>query len=443
MIDEQFWPASAAFLNLDSKRAETDSRARCTAVAICDEQGQPARTFYQGQVVHFFYEFEVTGRIGVPVGGLEFHDASGRVIHGKNSLQFNAPLPQAVPPGAKLRYHHAIKLDVAPDHYLFTVGLASVSPAIYKQFSADTLSHEQLHSAMVEHCRATDFGEFSVSLQPVGKLQHYGAADLPSTSSVQLIESTSKPVAPSALARDESTQPTIFHITHWKAGSQWIFRILRTAVPKLIVPAQNNNEQLLEQPIEAGKVYPTVYVTRQQFESVQLPANWRCFVMIRDLRDTLISGYFSIKVSHPIETSHMATLREILRSRSQEDGLRFLMRQWLVGNAQIQQSWLDSGEPLIRYEDVLENDVEILEQVLIDQCKLPVDRTAFRKIVVNNRFERLTRGRQRGQEEVTSHARKGVAGDWQNYFTETMKSEFKKLYGDLLIAAGYEQDNNW
>jgi lipopolysaccharide transport system ATP-binding protein len=119
------------------------------------------------------------------------------------------------------------------------------------------------------------------------------------------------------------------------------------------------------------------------------------------------------------------------------------MRQWLVGNVQIQQSWLEAGEPLIRYEDVLENDVEILERVLIDQCGLPVDRKAFRKIVLNNRFERLSRGRARGQEEVTSHVRKGIAGDWQNYFTDTLKREFKELYGDLLIATGYEQDHNW
>jgi hypothetical protein len=442
MNDEQLWPAPEALMSLPDERMITDKRARCIGVAVCDEQGKPLRTFQQGQAVHFFYEFEVLSQIAVPIGGLEFRDSSGRVIHGKNSLQFDAPLPQQVYPGERLRYHHTIKLDVAPGYYTVTVGLASVHPDKYRQHTNGQLHHEALHAALVEHCRATDCSVFQVILPSSGRLQHYGLADLPGTSIMRVTASTGHTVA-DMLPSDELLEPAIFHVTHWKAGSQWIYGILRAAVPERIIRPVHGGDQFLARPLETGKVYPTVYVTRQQFESVRMPAAWRRFVMIRDLRDTLVSGYFSIKISHPIMDAPMEQTRETLVSSSQEDGMLLLMRKWLFHSALIQQSWLETGEPLIRYEDMLENDVEILEQVLIDQCKLPVDRTVFRKIVVNNRFERLSRGRQRGQEEVTSHVRKGVAGDWQNYFTEPMKNEFKQLYGELLIATGYEQDNNW
>jgi Sulfotransferase domain len=57
-------------------------------------------------------------------------------------------------------------------------------------------------------------------------------------------------------------------------------------------------------------------------------------------------------------------------------------------------------------------------------------------------FEKLSGGRQRGQ-EATSFYRKGIAGDWKNVFTEQNKREFKAAAGDLLIRLGYETDDDW
>lgn len=40
--------------------------------------------------------------------------------------------------------------------------------------------------------------------------------------------------------------------------------------------------------------------------------------------------------------------------------------------------------------------------------------------------------------------RKGVVGDWRNYFQDTESKELlKEKYGDLLINMGYEKDYNW
>ena len=47
-------------------------------------------------------------------------------------------------------------------------------------------------------------------------------------------------------------------------------------------------------------MYPTVYATQEEFDSVRLPPAWTRFVVIRDLRDTLVSGYFSLRHSHPL-----------------------------------------------------------------------------------------------------------------------------------------------
>ena len=65
--------------------------------------------------------------------------------------------------------------------------------------------------------------------------------------------------------------PTVFHVTHWKAGSQWIHRILIDLMSQDIVKPQIGMSQFLQSPIRPGAVYPTVYVTREEFEAVDLP----------------------------------------------------------------------------------------------------------------------------------------------------------------------------
>jgi lipopolysaccharide transport system ATP-binding protein len=196
-------------------------------------------------------------------------------------------------------------------------------------------------------------------------------------------------------------------------------------------------------PVRGGGVYPTVYVTKQQFDRVRLPGSSRHFVVIRDLRDTLVSAYFSFKVSHPIEESGLAQVRETLQSVSAEEGLLHLIREWLPRCANIQATWLESGERLIRYEDLLDHDVEILEPLLLDHCRLPIGSDVLRETVRRNRFESLTKNRARGQEDATVHERKGIAGDWRNHFTEPVKKAFKLRYGPLLLATGYERSSDW
>lgn len=39
--------------------------------------------------------------------------------------------------------------------------------------------------------------------------------------------------------------------------------------------------------------------------------------------------------------------------------------------------------------------------------------------------------------------RKGIAGDWRNYFSKKNVLAFKSVAGDALIALGYEKDWNW
>ena len=68
-------------------------------------------------------------------------------------------------------------------------------------------------------------------------------------------------------------KPTVFHVTHWKAGSQWIHTILRQVAGKRIVDPQVGNAQFVSRRIRPGYVYPTVYATKEGFDAARFPAS--------------------------------------------------------------------------------------------------------------------------------------------------------------------------
>lgn len=59
------------------------------------------------------------------------------------------------------------------------------------------------------------------------------------------------------------------------------------------------------------------------------------------------------------------------------------------------------------------------------------------------RFSEITKGRKQGQEDASSHYRKGVAGDWKLHFTPALKDAFKQKYPGMLERLGYEDDDQW
>ncbi len=235
---------------------------------------------------------------------------------------------------------------------------------------------------------------------------------------------------------------TVFHVTHHKAGSQWLLRILHALAHERCVPSEVESAQFLNTPLVPGGVYPTVYVTREQFESVELPKNWKRFVVIRDIRDTLVSAYFSFKHSHPLVHDRAQEQRDFYRSLSVEEGLLHMAKNRMAAVAQMQWSWVAAGEPLIKYEDLLTRDEEILERVLRRGCGLGVSRERFRQVVRENRFQARS-GRKPGEEDLGSHERKGVAGDWRNHFTDRIAKAMHERFASLLVATGYETGFKW
>ena len=188
----------------------------------------------------------------------------------------------------------------------------------------------------------------------------------------------------------------------------------------------------------------------------------RLFFVMRDLRDTLVSLYFSLRYSHRL-MGDVGRVRAILSEMTLEEGLLYLVAGEGMSNvariARVQQSWLNppgGGSPrpklqddppagrgwlLVRYEDLVADELRVFRQI-VDYCQIQVAPRRLARVVAGDSFTARTQ-RQPGQEDIMAHQRKGIVGDWRNYFTDAVRAEFKARYGQHLIDTGYEQDLDW
>ncbi|MBL9031049.1 MAG: sulfotransferase domain-containing protein [Phycisphaerae bacterium] len=240
----------------------------------------------------------------------------------------------------------------------------------------------------------------------------------------------------------ETATLAVFHITHWKAGSQWVQKVMQRVAPARYVEQRADHSHVLKEAIRPDGVYSPVYMRRAAFEgAVKVPH--KRFVVIRDLRDSLVSWYFSLKGSHGTETNGVVRdVRTDLSKMEEGEGLRYLIRERLADMAGVQRDWLRPGELVLRYEDMIADEFGAFRRVC-DHCEIAIGDAELRQIVEACTFERLTGGRKRGEESRGAHYRKGVAGDWREHFDETTKAAFKERFGALLVSTGYERDDSW
>ena len=241
------------------------------------------------------------------------------------------------------------------------------------------------------------------------------------------------------MASESAPKEAIYHLTHWKAGSQWVQGLLRELAPRryLNVPeAVADGIELC--PVQAGRIYSPLYLNKIRFdESPWAAAPHRKFLVIRDLRDALVSWYFSLLKTHgenPSVVRHRARLKEL----ELEAGLLYLLdHEDFFGLAMICSTWLGAADILtIQFEEMIERPLEVFGRIC-SYCGIEVDAGHLERAVARRNFAALS-GRPRGADGPPSHYRRGVAGDWKNHFTEKVSMEFSRRYDDLIWRCGYE-----
>lgn len=162
------------------------------------------------------------------------------------------------------------------------------------------------------------------------------------------------------------------------------------------------------------------------------------FHLVRDPRDMVVSGYFSHRNSHPerwiFQKMHFAALRQLpfeqgLRREIDYTGWLELedMNAWETDDPRIEE---------VKFETLVNEPKPVFEK-LLNESELAVDSNILARILDENKFEKLSGGRKKGEEDTENHYRKGVPGDWVNHFSQENLAYFMDRYGRLLEKYGY------
>lgn len=98
----------------------------------------------------------------------------------------------------------------------------------------------------------------------------------------------------------------------------------------------------------------------------------------------------------------------------------------------------------VKYEDLLSQPIDQLSNLLIklNGEGFQIDLQKLNNIAEQFSFEALAK-RKRGQENKSNFLRKGIIGDWKNYFNKEACEVFNYYAGKELIEFGYEKNLCW
>ncbi|GEM_PF-159605 len=250
----------------------------------------------------------------------------------------------------------------------------------------------------------------------------------------------------------------LYHCCIQKTGSQWIRSIFSdpaTVRYSGLTPYHYQNsapgafrgkltERFITEALPKHTFVSPLYFGFENFIAMPKPEHYKAFFIMRDPRDIVISWYFSMKYSHP-PGGKVPERREILRQLPLSEGIirgiEFLNER---GHFAALRSWADAPKKdpnvlLLRYEDLIISDNLPIFKKLFSHCDIQMPEDELRQLLQKYSFERLSGGRMPGQEDQMSHYRKGISGDWKNYFNEEISRKFNEIAGDLLSCPGYEE----
>ncbi len=205
--------------------------------------------------------------------------------------------------------------------------------------------------------------------------------------------------------------------------------------------------------LKEGEVLCAHYPLSEKLSAVIKQEDLLCIYLYRDPRDVAVSAALYIK---HVLTHH--PLHSFFQGISEDDAITFILTGGIIGCEEdekyivhegmryfckMAQEWLAQKHVVaIRYEELMPDPVTTLINAL-GKANVDVEAQAIQKVAEQLTFNGLSGGRTPGQEQKSSHFRKGITGDYVNYFSVTHKAVSKLMIGGFLIEQSYESDLLW
>jgi hypothetical protein len=235
-------------------------------------------------------------------------------------------------------------------------------------------------------------------------------------------------------------EDNIFLVSYPKSGNTWVrFLIANLLKPESVEIINFHNvhsycpEWESNQAINKNSNSSYIWKSHQQFNRL-FP---RVIYIVRDARDVYVSYYHYLKSKLPPQWS----FREFLENYEYPYG-RWSnhVSSWLRGKAEEPKNFL-----MIRYEDLLENPLDNFSK-MVDFIGLKIERSQLEKAIKNSSFEQMQNieqhyGRKYNNDGVERFIRRGISGEWTQYFGEIEWEIFQQKEDiRLLEKLGYKID---
>ncbi len=222
-----------------------------------------------------------------------------------------------------------------------------------------------------------------------------------------------------------------------KSGGSWLGQMLSTA---LNIPFPRNQSPNFEKCLMHGH-----YLNSSRFKKV--------ICVMRDGRDVMVSAYFHFLFEHDRNPTYFVNQwRRRLNFDDFDDVegnlpafINFMFTSYkvlgrVVTWADFVNSYTDSQNSLIiKYEDLLLDPISELSKSIEFLGYNERDKELLKKIADEFSFKNMS-NRNPGVENKSSFLRKGIAGDWKNYFTDESIEVFDKFAKSERLKLGYTND---
>jgi len=291
--------------------------------------------------------------------------------------------------------------------------------------------------------------------------------------------------------RCKTCPEAIFVIGFPKSGNTWVTRlladILNCPVGTEVMKGDHReiaidvNEEIFKRNQQAKYIIYKCHLLPKGFTGRFDHRIKRVVYIQRDFRDVAISGFFFKDAKHnkhnimedEVRYSHVTKIAKMGPFRA----LRYFYNRWLLwkfinsvivrwGRKNNIGSWCEHIQQwsnfsaaqadldiiFITYEALLRDTKTVIQEVLT-QLRLPrpseeeidaaIDRQSFakKKKALKNLSDDFDIPR--GKEFNIKFLRKGVSGDWSNFFSPRMARKVHETMGQYLIKYGFETDSNW
>jgi hypothetical protein len=254
-------------------------------------------------------------------------------------------------------------------------------------------------------------------------------------------------------AKDElRLRCTLDHFAYWSLKPQAIGG--NKAVFKAYLKALQQEEYLSKGKRNViDKITPYVHTSHVVSDGIKehFPKSKLIF-LLRDGRDVCTSGvfhWFNKQLASEELSDFEKSRRETFVNKAPFKGDRFFttseIEEWAHTWSQPLREIdkFDSSKVLlISYEDMLQDQRQVLSQVY-SHAGVSNSNAILDKCVEASTFKKMSGNREQGEAQANAHVRKGVSGDWKNYFVRQDAELFNEIAGDMLLKYGYVTDSNW